>query len=120
MTAPLNTALLTTARLERTAALKLSAELLLRQDFKDAPHWRRLAAEHGVHFPAWYVPGSDARPIRRAARALGITPDELAETFGVRSVVELAKYNPSYPAWAVIGLLLELVAERAAPVSLNQ
>lgn len=103
---------LTAARLERTAVLKREA-VDLRQDFADAPHWRGLATERGVRLPAWYVPGTDARPIRRAARQLGITGAELDSVFGVRTCTALAELNPKYPAWAVIGLLLESVAQRA-------
>lgn len=103
---------LTAARLERTAMLKREAGRL-RQDFADAPYWRTLATEHGVRLPAWYVPGNDGRPIRRAARQLGINSTELESTFGVRTSKALAELNPQYPAWAVIGLLLEIVAQRA-------
>jgi len=117
MTNAINPAVLTATRLERTAALKLSAELLLRQDFADASHWRHLAQIYGVRLPAWYVPGSDPRSIRRAARTLGITSDDLADVFGVRAVTALAALNPEYPAWALIGLLLELKAQAAQGVT---
>lgn len=94
------------AREERKALFQSQAHLL-KQDFADKPHWRRLASSHGVRMPADYVPGTELRLVRKAMRKAGVTPDAVREAFG-GDVKKLQRENPTWPAFALIGLILEL------------
>lgn len=92
---------------EERRALFISQAHLLKQDFLDKPHWRRLASKHGVRMPADYVPGTELRLVRKAMRKAGVTPDAVREAFG-GDVKKLQRENPTWPAFALIGLILEL------------
>lgn len=94
------------AREERTARFKSQAHLL-KNDFADKNHWRRLASKYGVRFPSDYVPGSEARLIRRAASRAGVSTDAIRDAFG-GDVKHMHRSNPTWPAYALIGLVLEI------------
>lgn len=100
------------ARAEQTASWMASAHLL-KTDFSDAAHWRKLASKHGVRMPGAHVPGSEFRFIRKAARKLGIEPQEIRDAFG-GDVKQIHAMNPNWPAFAIIGLLLEMAEGGAA------
>lgn len=94
------------AREERKALFQSQAHLL-KQDFADKNHWKRLASQYGVRMPADYVPGTELRLVRKAMKKAGVTPDQVRDTFG-GDVKKLQRENPSWPAFALIGLILEL------------
>lgn len=98
------------ARAEQTARWKASAHLL-KSDFSDSAHWHRLASRYGVRMPGPHVPGGEFRFIRKAARKLGILPQQIRDAFG-GDVKHIHAMNPTWPAFAIIGLLLEMAAER--------
>lgn len=94
------------ARDERKALFQSQAHLL-KNDFADKPYWRRLCSKHGVRMPADYVPGTELRLVRKAMKKAGVTPDQVRDAFG-GDVKKLQRENPAWPAFALIGLILEL------------
>lgn len=97
------------AREERKALFQSQAHLL-KNDFMDKPHWRRLCSKYGVRMPADYVPGTELRLVRKAMRKAGVSPEKVREAFG--DLKALQRDNPDWPAYALIGLVLELVEEQ--------
>ena len=94
------------ARAEKTAAWKATAHLL-KSDFSDSAYWHKLASKFKVRMPGAHVPGSEFKAIRKAARKLGIEPAQIRDTFG-GDVKHIHAMNPTWPAFAIIGLLLEM------------
>lgn len=94
------------ARSEKTAAWKAEAHLL-KSDFSDSAYWHKLASKFKVRMPGSHVPGSEFKAIRKAARKLGIQPAEIRDAFG-GDVKHIHSMNPTWPAFAIIGLLLEM------------
>lgn len=98
----------------REAAQQYARENL-RLDFADAPHWRALAAAAGCRLPAWYVRCTGGG-VRKFCARLGLDLPAIEDATGCSSYRELAAMNPTWPFFAVVGLLLEIHAERTAPV----
>lgn len=103
------------ARAEKTAAWKASAHLL-KSDFSDSAYWHKLASKFKVRMPGAHVPGSEFKAIRKAARKLGIEPAQIRDTFG-GDVKHIHAMNPTWPAFAIIGLLLEMAEGEACTTS---
>ncbi|MGR3887466.1 hypothetical protein [Pseudomonas sp. 1152_12] len=82
----------------------------LKLDFVDAPHWRELAAAAAVRLPVWYLPATAGR-IQRYAEGIGLSIVQIAAATGCKSYRSLATTNPTWPLFAVVGLLLELKEE---------
>lgn len=100
------------ARAEKARIWKENADKL-RQSFADSNYWRKLASKYGVRMPAEYVPSDEFKPIRKAMRKLGIEPQQVRDAFG-GDVKFIHSMNPTWPAYAVIGLLLEMREEMEA------
>ncbi|WP_059003064.1 hypothetical protein [Pseudomonas syringae] len=93
----------------REAAQQYARENL-RLNFADAEHWRELAAAAGVRLPAWYVRSTGGR-IRKFCTRLNLSQSVIDDATGCSSYKQLAALNPTWPLFAVVGLLLELSAE---------
>lgn len=100
-------ALIAKAAKEKRDAQIAFANLHLKLDFADSAHWRELASKYGVRMPAWYIPGSELKHIRRACRRMEIGSEGMRDATGFANAEEFAKANPSWPAFALVGLLLE-------------
>lgn len=100
-------ALIQKAAKEKRDAHIAFANKYLKLDFADAAHWRALASKHGVRLPAWYMPGSELKHIRRALRRLDLGSEGMRDATGFASAAEFAAANPTWPAFALVGLLLE-------------
>jgi hypothetical protein len=83
----------------------------LQLDFAETPHWRYLAAERGLNLPAWYVASNGSR-LQKYADRIGLTVDDVNDVTGHRSFAALVRSNPTWPLFALVGLLLEMAAER--------
>lgn len=94
------------ARIKRLEQIAY-AEANLRRTFADEGHWRDLASKHGIRLPAWYIPGTDLKHIRRACRKLGIGSQGMRDCTGFSRAEDFAAANPAWPAFALVGLLLE-------------
>lgn len=105
------------ARAEKTAAWKAAAHLL-KSEFSDSAYWHKLASRFKVRMPGAHVPGSEFKAIRKAARKLGIEPAQIRDAFG-GDVKHIHAMNPTWPAFAVIGLLLEMAEGKALEVGGN-
>lgn len=103
------------ARAEKTAAWKATAHLL-KSDFSDSAYWHKLASKFKVRMPGAHVPGSEFKAIRKAARKLGIEPSQIRDAFG-GDVKHIHAVNPTWPAFAIIGLLLEMAEGEACTTS---
>lgn len=95
------------ARLAKAEAFKSRQHLLI-QKFGDERHWKRLASELGVRMPASYLPCSELRYVRRACRKLNF---DYVAWFEERLTL-FPKLNPTWPAYAHLGLVLEAAAEK--------
>lgn len=99
------------ARIAREAkkAKFLALAHLLIPSFQDAGHWARLASKYSIRMPSKYLPCSELKYARRAVRKLGIDYpavfDEPLKLF--------PQLNPTWPAYAHIGLILEAADELA-------
>ena len=82
----------------------------LKLDFTDTAAWRELAADRGLNLPAWYVTSTGSR-IQKYADRIGLSIRQIEDTTGCRSFAALARLNPTWPLFAVVGLLLEMAAE---------
>jgi len=98
------------ARVVNIESMKAWAELHLRKNFADQQHWNRLARCFGIRMPAWFIPGSSTLTVVRCLRKAGIRPD-VAEEFLGCSLKQYAAENPDWPAYAVIGTILEDFSE---------
>ncbi|MDF3867842.1 hypothetical protein P3W53_25480 [Pseudomonas denitrificans (nom. rej.)] len=94
------------ARIVNIENMKAWAELNLRKNFADQQHWNRLARTHGIRMPAWFIPGAATLTVVRCLRKAGITPQAAEEALGC-SLKEYAKENPDWPAFALVGTILE-------------
>lgn len=100
------------ARLRHIAAAKREqakafAHANLKLDFADTNHWRTLAARYGVKLPVWYRKGSELKYLKRALRILGYGTADVADATGFTTLREFAASNPTWPAFALVGLILE-------------
>ncbi|WP_345759938.1 hypothetical protein [Escherichia coli] len=89
----------------------------LKTDFSDKGFWHRAARHYGVTMPGHHVPGTYIPPIRRAMKKMGLLkPGEgFAKAFRETIDEEYRTFlsnNPDWPAFAIIGLLLECALER--------
>jgi hypothetical protein len=66
--------------------------------------------------PSAYVPGSELRLLRRAAKRAGISGADMRDAFG-GGVAHLHELNPHWPAFALIGLILEIWLKKLLPDS---
>lgn len=104
------------ARRLRSAEFNANAHNL-KTDFADKAYWHRAARHYGVIMPGHHVPGTYIPPIRRAMKKMGLLkPGEgfakaFRETIDEEYRTFLAN-NPEWPAFAIIGLLLECALER--------
>lgn len=94
------------AKAKREAQMAYATENL-RREFADTQHWKTLAAKYGVRLPAWYMPGFELKYIRRACRRLNMGSAGMQDATGFIRAEDFAAANPTWPAFALVGLLLE-------------
>lgn len=83
------------------------AEANLKQDFLDLPYWRQLASEAGVRLPMSYVPAIEVKHVKKLLKKLNIDVKEWCEVEGYSTLKKFGVDNPTYPAYAHCGLVLE-------------
>jgi hypothetical protein len=100
---------------QKAQATRVAAQDFARQnlklDFPDIAAWRELAAARGLNLPAWYVTSTGSR-LQKYADRIGLSIRDVTDATGCRSFAALARLNPTWPLFAVVGLLLEMAAER--------
>lgn len=89
----------------------------LKTDFADKGYWHRAARHYGVTMPGHHVPGTYIPPIRKAMKKMGLLKPGEAFSKAFRETIDeeyrtFIANNPDWPAFAIIGLLLECALER--------
>ena len=82
--------------------------LLLKRDWLDAPHWRRIAKESRFRLADYYQPLS-TKGIRRTLDNLGLTSEDFRDFYGEITYARFVELNPTTPLWAFQGLTLEAI-----------
>lgn len=89
------------------------AEENLYTDFgDDETYWRKLASDFSVRLPAWYIPGSETKHIKRLLTKLGADVKEYLEYSGYSTLKKMVAADPKWPAFAQCGLVLEWWSEK--------
>jgi len=84
----------------------------LKLEYADETHWRSLASEYGLRLPTAYLPNTETRYVKRAAKKLGVDLQEYLEDCGVKNVKQLVQLNPTHTALSEVGMLLEWYKEK--------
>ena len=92
---------------EKREAWKARAHLLI-QKFSDEANWWRLASKFGMRMPPAYIPAIDG--LRYARKAIKKTGIDFVAINGT-SLKGWCAMNPEWPAYALVGLILEDGAE---------
>lgn len=87
----------------------IADSLLLKQDWLDAPHWRRIAKESRFRLADYYQPLS-TKGIRRTLDRLGLTSEDFQDFYGEITYAKFVEMNPTTPLWAFQGWTLEAKA----------
>lgn len=99
------------ARLAREEKRKAGEQL--EQDFgTDENVWRALSSKYSVRLPASYISNQEVKYLKRIATKLNVDLKEYLEDSGCKTLKELVKFNPTWPAFAEAGLFLEWYDER--------
>lgn len=98
------------ARESREAKKKAGKHL--KQDFLDLNYWKEIASEAGIRLPMSYIPASETKYAKKALKKLGIDQKEWLEAEGFANMKQFAQNNPDWPAYAVVGLVLEYWKEK--------
>ena len=70
----------------------------LRQNYADENYHRSLVSELGVRMPASYIPNTETKYLKRAAKHFGVDIKEYLEDCGVETLKQLAGMNPTLSA----------------------
>lgn len=92
---------------EKRKKQKEYAEANLKLDFEDENHWRDLAQKSGFRLAQRYAPSTETKHVRKLLKHLGKDTSWLEEVSGVKSIKVFCSMNPSWPAFAIQGTLLE-------------
>lgn len=99
------------ARAKIARAEKKSAGELLKQDWQDENHFRKLASQYGIRLPLSYIPNSEVKYLKRTMKALGIDPKDYLAACGFTNLKQFHKENPLTPAWVECSYVIEYFDE---------
>lgn len=85
---------------------KVWAESNLKLDWVDKTHWQELARKYNYRLPVFYHPAK-AKFVNRFLKEFGLTKEWYQDHTGFLNGNQEAKSNPTMPAFAQIGFLLE-------------
>ena len=80
----------------------------LRQDFADKGNWGEMASKVGLRMAPYYKAADEVKYFNRALKAVGKDRVWWFEQTGFKNQKEFYEVNPTYPAWALQGLILEM------------
>lgn len=83
----------------------------LKQDFEDIQVWKDLASKHSVRLPIYYAAGTEIKFVKRMSKKLEVNIDEFLESTGFTTLKQMALSNPTWPSYALCGILLEYAEE---------
>ena len=81
----------------------------LRQDFADKNAWSEMASKVGMRLAPYYKAADNTKLFNRALKHVGKDRAWWTEQTGFKNHKEFYDANPTYPAWALQGLVLEMV-----------
>lgn len=85
-----------------------------KQEYMSKNHWAELCSKYKMKMPPYYAHCSETKYLRRAIRKIDKRHiHDYPEAMGCKSLKELVGCNPSYTAYAVLGLYLEWVEDGA-------
>ena len=84
----------------------------LRQNYADENYHRSLASQLGIRMPASYLPNTEVKYLKRAAKHLGVDIKEYLADCGCTTLKQLANMNPQMSAVEEVGLFLEHYKEK--------
>lgn len=93
-------------RLAREAKRKWANENL-KLTYLDEPHWRNLASKAGFRLAPSYEPSTNAKYIHRLLKHISKDNSWLELHTGCKNANAFAKMEPTWPAFAIQGTLLE-------------
>lgn len=93
---------------------KKAAGQFLKKDFLDEQHWRKLASSVGFRLAAGYISCSETKYAKRLLKHLGRDSKWFTDLCGFRKMEEFYQNNPSWPAYAMQGIILEAHFEEVA------
>lgn len=96
---------------EKRKKQKEFAEANLKLGFEDKDHWRMLAQKVGFRLAQRYVPSTETKHVRKLLKAINKDSSWLEQVSGVKSVKVFCSLNPTWPAFAIQGTLLENYCE---------
>lgn len=80
----------------------------LRQDFADKGNWGEMASEVKLRMAPYYKASDTVKYFNRALKAVGKDRAWWTEQTGFKNPKEFYAANPTYPAYALQGLVLEM------------
>lgn len=96
---------------EESKQKRLKDQQFARENYKityqDEGFWREKVSEYGLRMPSWWVSGSETKYIRRACKKLGVDVNSFVESTGFSNLAELARNNPTFTAFGLVGLVIE-------------
>ena len=95
---------------ESRDAKKVFAEENLKLDWQDENFWRTSAASLGVRLPQKYDVGS--KGVKKIAKKLGVDVNDFLSTTGCSTLKDLVELNPTFPSFALCGLVIEYHLEQ--------
>lgn len=105
------------AKATKLAKVEWAKENLYSDFGDDERYWRELASDFGVRLPAYYIPGSETKHIKRLLTKLGADVKEFLEDQGYSTLKKMVTDDPKWPAFAQCGLVLEWWSEKQAEKS---
>jgi len=84
----------------------------LRQNYADENYHRMIASELGIRMPASYLPNTEVKYLKRAAKHLNIDIKDYLEACGVKTLKQLVAMNPDMNMVCELGLYLEYIKEK--------
>jgi hypothetical protein len=100
--------------LEAKKAKMAYAQENLQLEYGDEGHWRELAKKYNLRLPVYYHPNTDTKYLKRAMKRLNVEPRDYLEACGVKSLKQLSSLNPTWTAFAEVGLLLEYIEDNTS------
>lgn len=101
---------------------RLSAQEYARNNLKtsyaDEPYWREQCSKYNIRMPGWWIPSSEVKYLRRAAKKLGVSLDGYVESTGFTNIKQFVAANDKFTALAMVGLLTEWHVENQSAESL--
>ncbi|MBG23725.1 MAG: hypothetical protein CMF22_10415 [Idiomarinaceae bacterium] len=95
---------------EKREEKRIWAEANLKLEWDDHSHWRDLASKYGYRMPNKHEP-CGSKHTNRFLRKFGLSKEWYQDHTGFKNANEEFRVNPTLPAFAAVGFLLEAYDE---------